>query len=71
MSGIISARFKVDKSNRYEVVMSILLIRDLDFDILTLNGTEWNSLPVDLRLLSRSLRTLGHKLKHYLFVSEP
>ena len=31
----------------------------------------WNSLPVDLRLLSRSLRTFGHKLKHYLFVSEP
>jgi len=30
-----------------------------------------NSLPVDLRLLSRSLRTLGHKLKHYLFMSEP
>ena len=30
----------------------------------------WNSLPVDLRLLSRSLRTFGHKLKHYLFVSE-
>jgi len=29
-----------------------------------------NSLPVDLRLLSRSLRTFGHKLKH-LFVSEP
>ena len=31
----------------------------------------WNSLPVDLRLLSRSLRTFGHKLKHYLFMSEP
>ena len=31
----------------------------------------WNNLPVDLRLLSRSLRTFGHKLKHYLFVSEP
>jgi len=31
----------------------------------------WNSLPVDLRLLSRSHRTFGHKLKHYLFVSEP
>ena len=31
----------------------------------------WNSLPVDLRLLSRSLRTFGHELKHYLFVSEP
>ena len=31
----------------------------------------WNSLPIDLRLLSRSLRTFGHKLKHYLFVSEP
>ena len=31
----------------------------------------WNSLPVDLRLLSRSLHTFGHKLKHYLFVSEP
>ena len=31
----------------------------------------WNSLPVDLRLLSRSLRTFGHKLKHYLFLSEP
>jgi len=35
-------------------------------------GTKvWNSLPVDLRLLSRSLHTFGHKLKHYLFVSEP
>ena len=31
----------------------------------------WNSLPVDLRLLSQSLRTFGHKLKHCLFVSEP
>jgi len=31
----------------------------------------WNSLPVDLRLLSQSLRTFGHKLKHYLFVDEP
>ena len=31
----------------------------------------WNSLPVDLRLLSQSLRTFGYKLKHYLFVSEP
>ena len=31
----------------------------------------WNSLPLDQRLLSRSLRTFGHKLKHYLFVSEP
>ena len=31
----------------------------------------WNSLPVDLRLLSQSLRTFGHKLKHYLFVNEP
>jgi len=31
----------------------------------------WNSLPVDLRLLSRSLRTFWHKLKYYLFVSEP
>jgi len=29
------------------------------------------SLPVDLRLLSQSLRTFGHKLKHYLFVNEP
>ena len=27
--------------------------------------------PVDLRLLSQSLRTFGHKLKHYLFVNEP
>ena len=26
---------------------------------------------VDLRLFSRSLRTFGHKLKHYLFMSEP
>ena len=26
----------------------------------------WNSLPVDLRLLSQSLRTFGQKLKHYL-----
>jgi len=31
----------------------------------------WNSLPVDLRLLSQSLHTFGHKLKHYLFVNEP
>ena len=32
----------------------------------------WNSLPVDLRLLSQSLPTFGHKLKHYLWnVSEP
>ena len=31
----------------------------------------WNSLPADPRLLSRSLRTFGHKLKHYLFMSEP
>jgi len=31
----------------------------------------WNSLPVDLRLLSRSLHIFGHKLKHYLFMSEP
>ena len=31
----------------------------------------WNSLPVDLRLLSQSLRTFGHNLKHYLFVDEP
>ena len=31
----------------------------------------WNSLPVDLRHFSRSLRTFGHKLKHYLFVREP
>ena len=29
----------------------------------------WNSLPVDRRLLSRSLPTFGHKLKHY-FVCE-
>ena len=29
-----------------------------------------NSLPVDLRLLAQSLRTFGHKLKHYLFVNE-
>ena len=28
-------------------------------------------LPVDLRLLSQSLRTFGHNLKHYLFVNEP
>jgi len=32
---------------------------------------QQNNLPVDLRLLSRSLRTFGHKLKHYLFMSEP
>jgi len=30
-----------------------------------------NSLPVDLWLLSQSLRTFGHTLKHYLFMSEP
>ena len=30
-----------------------------------------HSLPVDLRLLSQSLRTFRHKLKHNLFVSEP
>ena len=29
------------------------------------------AVPVDLRLLSQSLRTFGHKLKHYLFVNEP
>jgi len=29
----------------------------------------WNSLPVDLRLLSQSLRTFGHKLKHCLLMS--
>ena len=31
----------------------------------------WSSLPEDLRLLSQSVRTFGHKLKHYLFVNEP
>ena len=29
----------------------------------------WNSLPVDLRLLSQSLRTFGHNLKHCLLMS--
>ena len=29
----------------------------------------WNSLPVDLRLLSQSLHTFGHKLKHCLLMS--
>ena len=29
----------------------------------------WNSLPVDLWLLSQSLRTFGHKLKHCLLMS--
>jgi len=31
----------------------------------------WNSLSVNLHLLSQSLHTFGHKLKHCLFVSEP
>ena len=31
----------------------------------------WNSLPVDLRFFSQSLRTFGHNLKQYLFVNKP